>query len=118
MSKRMTPGKLRLRLVIQSKTVASDGMGAAGRETWTDTYPVWGNIEPLSGIEGREAMEMRGEISHEITIRFRKNVTVRNRIKFVDIQNDQTLYYNIRSVLNLDQRNQYLQIRAEETVIL
>lgn len=65
----MRAGRLRNRLVLQSKT---ETRGAAGgvTTTWTTQATVWGGIEPLSGKEYQAIQQTQNEASVRIVLRY------------------------------------------------
>jgi SPP1 family predicted phage head-tail adaptor len=54
-------------------------------------------------------MQTTSEISHKIRIRYLASVTPKLRIKFG------TRYFDIVSVINPDERNEYLEMMCRET---
>ncbi|HRD77081.1 MAG TPA: phage head closure protein, partial [Hyphomicrobiaceae bacterium] len=64
---------LRHRLDIQAPVRTPDGGGGA-TETWSSTATVWAAIRPTGAGEPIVADAHRGEVSHEIWIRFRNDV--------------------------------------------
>ena len=105
-------GKLRHRLTIQQSRRIGDG-GGGSEGSWDDPIKVatvWGSVKPLSGNERLRAMQLEARVSHRITIRYRTGITTAMRVLFG------TRLFNIRAVLNLDERNRWLDIMAEEGV--
>ena len=95
-------GKLRHRLTIQSETkLADDGGGYT--LGWADVVTVWGAIKPLSGGEQLRAMQLQDKVSHRIRIRHRSGVTPKQRLLFG------SRAFQIRAVLNPDERNRWLE---------
>ena len=107
----MRAGELRHKITFQTKAQASDNMGAAGSETWSDTYAdepaaIW----PLKGAEAIEGMKLEHKVTHKIRIRYRSGVTADMRIEW-GFQ-----YFEIISIINPDERNIMLDILATEIV--
>ena len=84
--------------------------GAGHTRAWTTFATARACIEPLSGRERLHAMQLQDRVSHKITIRFRSGVTAKMRIKFG------TRIFNIRAVINLEERSRWLEILAVEGV--
>lgn len=103
----MPAGPMRHRVEIQSVTEVLDTHGEA-IETWITDAIVWGRVEPLSGAERFQAKTISPETSHRILIRYRPGVTSKHRL----VHRDRVL--GIESVLNLDERNETLEILARE----
>ena len=99
----MKAGELRHRLRLQSSTRASDGqMGYT--TTWSTDVTVWGAVWPQKGTEYVQHMLTQGEEIVRIRIRYRSGVTIGKRF-----QHEQTSdIYNIKSVINWENRNIYL----------
>lgn len=110
-------GRMGHRITIQSQTKAADG-GGSSAVTWSDVATIYANIKPLSGGDTLFGLQIEERISHMITVRFRRDITYKNRIKY-DYTFDGTSYsriFNIRRVINRDTMNRYLDILCEEGV--
>ena len=114
----MRAGLIRNRLTIQTRMEVSDSMGGA-IVTWPERYwlTVWAAVWPIRGLEGVDAKSLEGKITHKIRMRYHtlnngNDITPANRIYW----KTKGKYYNIRSVVNPDQRNISLEIMAEEEV--
>lgn len=73
-------GDLRERVTLQTATLTTDG-GGGSTETWADVVTVWARVEPLTGREGFEAMQIASSMSHRVTIR-QRSVTPQQRVKW------------------------------------
>lgn len=102
-------GRMRERVIIQTKVFADDGMGG-GAASWEDVATVWGQVSPLRGMEALHALQMQAAVSHRVTIRYLAGVTAAMRV----LWGERT--FNIRSVINSDERRRYLQLMCEEGV--
>ena len=104
-------GKLRHVIALQEVTNTVDAGGGQGR-TWATTAIVWAEVKPASGREQLHAMQLQDSVTHRITIRYCSDVkpTSKWRILF------DGRHFNIRSVLNVDERNKFLVIMADEGV--
>ena len=96
-------GELRHRVRLQTASKVSDGMGGY-TTTWSNTATVWAAIWPQKGKEYVEHMLTQGEVIVKIRIRYRSGVTIGKR--FQDVATSE--YYNIKSVINWENRNIYL----------
>lgn len=100
----MRAGKLRHKLILQSRTDVSDGRG--GRTTtWSDVEPVWASVEPLDGKEVFFAGATRQNITHRIRCRHRGSILARARFLFgarvleiVDVRNKIELGAEIEAI--------------------
>ena len=79
-------------------------------DSWADTATVWARIEPLSGRERLAAQRIEDTVTHRVTIRYRSGVSARQRIAFG------VRVFNIRAVLDVDERNEWLELLCEEGV--
>jgi len=77
----MRTGDLRHRITLQELVSIPDGMGGFS-EGWQDVATVWASVEPLRGQERYLAQQAVQEITHKVTIRYRKSVSPKMRILF------------------------------------
>ena len=104
-------GQLRNRVTLQTAATVADA-GGGGSVSWSNTATVSAKVEPLSGREQFHADQVRGPVSHKITMRYRSDVTVTAAMR---ISFDSRLF-NIRGVRKLDEINQWIEVMAEEDV--
>ena len=71
-------GGMTQRLSIQEYADVADGYGGKTR-SWSTTKTVWGRVRPLKTDERLYAMQLQGEATHEITIRY-TSIDETNRI--------------------------------------
>jgi SPP1 family predicted phage head-tail adaptor len=95
------------RLTIQTLSKADDGQGGFV-ETWIDGDDVWGSIEPLSGFQKYQAMQMQTPLTHKIVLRYRKDITTAIRLKY-----DERIFW-VREVLNQEEANRFLTLKVNE----
>lgn len=105
----MRSGRLRHRLLLQSKVEARDSYGAV-IITWSDEATVWGAIEPLSGQEYLSQSQVQAEAKVKITIRFYSGVTTEWRVKH------DAKYYDLVDVLNHNEIDRTLTLMARQGV--
>lgn len=100
---------MRSRLTLQTQTRVDDGHGG-NQGGWQNTVTVWGRIEALGAREREAAQAAQSEVTHLITIRHRAGVTAAMRIvKGARI-------FNIRGVVDPDERHRRLELTVEEGV--
>lgn len=102
-------GSLRQRIAIQTLTKVADGLGG-WNETWATTYTVWADMYPLAGTEVYKQGQVESPVTHRAMIRYRTGITTKHRVLYAG------LAYNIRAVLNLNERSQWLQLDLESGV--
>lgn len=100
-------GRLRHQIVIESKTLAGDGMGG-GTATWTTFATVRAAIEPISGSEYIAAQQMQTKVTHRIRLRYLANVTAAMRVKFG------TRIFQIESILTFNEVKRDMQLMCSE----
>ena len=101
-------GSLNKRITLQHQTKVSDSMGGF-TVTWSDAATVWAGIWPVSANEQVQAQATVMTISHRIRIRYRSAFKSSYRIKFG------TRYFAIVSVINQNEKNEWLDILAKES---
>ena len=113
----MAVGKLRHKLHVQTQTRTSDG-GGSQNVTYSDSFAVFGMIEPKTGSERVFGDQLEERITHIITTRFNRNINFKNRLQY-RFNRDGASYtrtFNIKRVINRDTRDRYLDILVEEGV--
>lgn len=100
-------GDLRQRIVIEAVTLTGDGGGGVD-EVWVPVADVWAAVLPLSGSERVEADAISGRLSHEVWMRFRDDVAPDMRFRMG------TRVFDIRVVMNIEERQRFLRLFAEE----
>jgi SPP1 family predicted phage head-tail adaptor len=105
----LTAGSLREPITVQRQTAQSDGMGGQAIQ-WDELFTTRAQVKPLSGREALQAMQLQASITHRIYIRFRTDLTTADRI----LLRGQPL--QIRSILNMEMRSQWLELSCEQGV--
>ena len=101
---------MRQQVTIQAYRKSRDSYGAEV-ETWTDLHTgVWASVEPLIGREYMAAKQLTADVSHKIRIRYIKGLSPEMRIVWG------TRYFEIVSIINVQERNRELVIMATEDV--
>ena len=104
----MEIGTLNKRITLQYETKTADGMGGFD-VVWTHGATVWAAIWATSAKELVQSMQTDMVITHRIRIRYRSTFKPSWRIKFG------TRYFNIISMINPAERNEYLDLMCEES---
>lgn len=105
----MKAGWLRHRITLQTKSTTQDTYGAE-QDVWTDEATVWASVEPLRGQEYFSSKQMQAEETTRIRIRYRSGITPAWRVIFGD------RIFNIKSIINPQERNIFLELMCEEAV--
>ena len=103
------PGELRQRITFQT-TVPGTNEAGETIQVPKDYKTVWAAVQPLNGREYEEAKKLRTQLTYKITIRYATDITNDMSIKF------KKSTFNIVDIINLDEKNQFLQIMAYEKV--
>jgi SPP1 family predicted phage head-tail adaptor len=110
----MSIGKMNRRLHFQTQTRTSDGAGSSS-VSYSDSFTTFGMITPKSGNEKLFGDQLEENITHIIKIRYRTDVSHKNRIQFRPDSNT-TRTFNVKRVFNTNDRNRYLNIQCVEGV--
>lgn len=79
----MKAGRLRHRVTIEKNTPTTTGRGER-RPAWSTLADVWADIRPLRGREYYQAQQTNAELTTEIEIRYRDDVTSKMRVVWGD----------------------------------
>jgi len=81
----MQAGKLRHRIVLQAGTASQNSFGEL-TQTWAAISggTVWASVDALSGREFLDSRQIEAQVDYRIRIRWRDDVTERNRITWTD----------------------------------
>jgi SPP1 family predicted phage head-tail adaptor len=96
-------------VTIQRRGTGQDSVGQA-EEAWGDVTTVWASIQPISGRNYFNASGERAEVTHQIMTRYGPDIAVRDRVVI-----DKRIF-EIRAVLNMEDRDRYLQLMVTEHV--
>jgi SPP1 family predicted phage head-tail adaptor len=100
-------GELDKQVLLQSRTVTRDGYGAEV-EVWATRATVWAKVVPGVGREWFAAGQTQSEISHTVTIRYRKGVKPSDRLKYGD------RIFDVKFVANHKEGNRELVLLCRE----
>jgi SPP1 family predicted phage head-tail adaptor len=105
----LTAGMLREPIAIERQTLVSDGMGGH-TSTWITLATVRAHVKPLSGREALQAMQLQASITHRIYMRYRADLLPSDRL----VMRGQPL--QIRSILNIEMRDRWLELSCDAGV--
>ena len=100
----LAAGRMNKRVEIESRVHGDDA------DTWRYLASVWAEIKPMNGDERFAKGETESDITHRITMRDHLDITPSNRIKYG------SRYFEIRSVVNVGESGEYLEIDAKESL--
>lgn len=96
-------GALRHRLTLERSSLGPDG-----ETVWTADGRLFAALQPLAGADAEAGGGMTGRVTHRIEIRFRDDITSRDRL----VKGDRV--FRIQAVRDPDERRARLVIDAEE----
>jgi len=102
-------GRLRHRLTLEQEMPSADGGGGYAL-AWTTVATLWAAIEPIAGREQLQAMQLASPVTHRVIIRHRPGVGAGMRARLG------SRLFNIRAVIDRDERRRYLDLLCEEGV--
>lgn len=100
--------KMRHRITFLRPTGAVKNTMSENVPEYAEVMTVWAFVAPRTGREYDEAQKLRAETTYNVLTRYFPDITTDMRIAF----RSRTL--KIESVLNVDERNERLQIVASE----
>ncbi len=103
----MEAGKLRHKINIQTFTTAKDSYGE-DIKTWVTFHKTFASVTPLRGKEYFDTQQIVPEVDNKITIRYKSGIAPTMRV----VWGSRT--YDIRAVINPDERNIMLELLAVE----
>jgi SPP1 family predicted phage head-tail adaptor len=107
MISQVTPGDLRVELMLEQAQESPDGAGGYS-EAWNEVGPVFAEIGHSSAEHRFGAHQSLEEITHHITIRYRTDVASGMRMRRGE------RLFSVVSVHDPDETGRYLVIRARE----
>lgn len=105
----MRIGNMRQRITIQKESRGGDS-GGGFEENWTDVATRWAGVRPVTGRERETGMQLEAQVTHIVTMRYLDGLNPGMRI----LLKGRAL--NIRRVLNLEERNRWMELQCEEGV--
>ena len=105
----ITVGMLNRRIIIERKTLTPDALGGFD-EVWQPLAQPWAHIKPMSGREMLHADQLNASAISRFIIRCNRNLREDDRVLY------RGTYYNIRSLVNIDEADEYTEITAERGV--
>ena len=100
-------GLMRHRVMVQSAVRLPGGAGRMA-PTWSDVATYWAHVEPVSGRQAFQAMQVKPTTWLKVRMRTNQPLTVANRLVF------QGRNLNIESVFRVDERPGYYEMLCTE----
>lgn len=103
----LTAGKLRHTIDIEREQSTPDGAGGS-LITWETVATVRAFIKPMSGGERLQSMRLEATVTHRIFIRYRSDILTSDRIVYDGRP------MQIRALINIEERNRWIEVYADE----
>lgn len=97
-------------ITIQAQSRTSDGAGGWSN-TYSDLHTLWADIIPATGTEALQQEQLLGKKPYTITARYSSElagIDNQNRVKWG------TRFFNIHSVINLNEEGEFVEMLAFE----
>lgn len=100
---------MRMLLTLQQEVRNPDTGGGAAL-SWGDVAILWAEVRPFSGHEDMQGEKVTGRLTHKIRLRTHDAITTAMRFAAGN------RVFNIRSVRNVEERGNWVEVLAEEGV--
>lgn len=107
--KKTSIGQMKHLITILKQIRISDDQGGY-KEMWQNAGIVWASIEPVSGKEYYEAMQLTNDITHKVRMRY-TSITPHNRIKY------NNRIFEIIAVIDINMEHKELEVLCREQAI-
>lgn len=105
----ITAGQLKRRIILHRLQTVPDGSGGV-KTAWTQVAQPWAKIKPKSGSEKLHADRLDATGLATVIIRYREDIT----------ESDKMVYkgedYQIRSIIDIEEMHQWLELTVERGV--
>lgn len=105
-------GSFRHEFKLYRRGTTDDGMGGQ-KPGWTLLDTQFGRLMPVSAQQRLQAMKLEMSVTHKIVMRWSNLVKVDSDLKLVTDGRDM----NIRSVVNVEEQDRFIEIAADEGVV-
>lgn len=106
----LTAGKLRTPVTFERQVSEPDGMGGS-TVTWEDLFSTRAYVKPVSGTERYRADRLEAALQYRIYIRYRSDLTTADRVVVKGSK------LQVRAIVNVEERDRWLEIFAEGGVV-
>lgn len=105
----LTPSKLRTPVTFERETRTAGSLGSV--IAWPTIYSTRAFVKPVSGSERYRADRLEAATQVRIYIRYRADLTTSDRVTYKGKQ------LQIRAIINIEERDRWLEIFAEDGVV-
>lgn len=103
----LTAEKLRHSIIVQRETRTADGQGGSS-VAWGTQASFRAYVKPVSGTERLFAQRLDATITHRIYARYRTDIATSDRVKYG------VRLMQIKAIINIEERNKWIEIHAVE----
>ncbi|MDT8900271.1 phage head closure protein [Anaeroselena agilis] len=106
----MNPGELNCRITLQRETKAPDGQGGYAT-VYVLRAKLWAKVVAVTAKTTDQYEQMTPELLHRITIRYRRDVAVTDRIQY-----GSRVFEQIGPPVDVEEKHAYLRLECREVV--
>ena len=104
-------GKMRYRVKVERATNTRDASGGLS-QSFGSVATIYANIKPKNANSTYRQGMLQEKVTHEITIRYMKNIDTNSKITFG------TRSFAINGIINVDERDRFLTLLCEEGIAI
>ena len=104
-------GKMRYRIKVENATNTRDAGGGLAQAYVAAAF-VYANIKPTNANSTYRQGMVQEKVTHEVTLRYMKNIGTNSRISFGK------RLFDIKGIINIDERDRFLKLLCEEGVAI
>lgn len=102
-------GLLQSHVSLERLTLIPDGIGGS-QSVWAEIGTPWAYIIPATAWENLQSMQLESPITHTFYIRYRDDITPRDRFTF------RGRLFNIRSIIDIEEKKLFMELKCQEGV--
>jgi SPP1 family predicted phage head-tail adaptor len=106
----MNPGELNCRITLKQEIKVPDGQGGYA-SVYTPRTAMWAKITAVTAKLSDQYEQMEPEILYRITIRYRRDVAVTDRIEYGG-----RIFEQIGPPVDIEEKHAYLRLECREVV--
>ena len=106
----MNPGELNCRITLQQETKVPDGQGGYAT-VYVQRANLWAKIVAVTAKTTDQYEQLTPEILHRITIRYRRDVAVTDRVQYGN-----RIFEQIGPPVDVEEKHAYLRLECREVV--
>ena len=104
-------GKMRYRIKVETATNTRD-TGGGITQAYTPVTFIYANIKPTNANSSYRQGIVQEKVTHEVTIRYMNNISTNHRISYG------SRLFDIKGIINIDERDRFLKLLCEEGVAI